>query len=81
MHLSRKHSIFSGSLGSLKELYLHDNKIGDAGMAAFAGAISSGSLPALGLGLYMNGNPGSDAPVNEALGQRFSEQGFSEQDL
>ena len=62
-------NIASGSLGKLTHLYLFRN-IGDPGMTEFYRAIASGSLPAL---QYVNmfGNPGSDAPVREALARRM----------
>lgn len=37
----------SGALPNLEELYLYDNRIGDAGVAALAAAVGSGSLPQL----------------------------------
>ena len=40
-------AIASGSLGSLMELYLYNNQIGDEGMKAFSNAIASGSLGSL----------------------------------
>ena len=40
-------TIASGSLGSLKKLYLYSNQIGDDGMKAFSDAIASGSLESL----------------------------------
>ena len=55
-----------GAMPNLKGLYLHYNQIGDDGVAALASALRGGALPActyIGLG----GNPGSDAPVHEAL--------------
>ena len=55
-----------GAMPNLWELRLDDNQIGDDGVAALASALRGGALPActtIGLG----GNPGSDAPVEEAL--------------
>jgi len=57
---------------NLKELFLNNNEIGDDGddgMTEFSRAIASGSLPAL-QSVSMGGNPGSDAPIKEALAQR-----------
>ena len=55
-------------MAGLEILVLAGNKIGDSGMSALAGAITSGSLPAL-QDVLMFGNPGSDAPVKEAFAQ------------
>jgi len=60
-------AIAKGSLANLNNLYLGGNQIGDAGMTALAGA--SGSLPAL-QQVDLFGNPGSDAPVKNALAER-----------
>ena len=45
----------SGALANLEELYLHRNKIGDAGMGALAGACASGGLANLKI-LYLHRN-------------------------
>ena len=58
-----------GSLAKLEQLFLYNNQIGDAGMTALAGAIASGSLPAL-KRVYLCGNPESYAPVKKALTER-----------
>ena len=39
--------IASGSLGSLRQLYLEFNQIGDAGISSLATAVRSGALPQL----------------------------------
>jgi len=62
-------AIASGSLRNLTWLDLDENEIGDAGMAKFSRAIASGSLPSLQIA-YLSLNPGSGAPVQEALAQR-----------
>ena len=51
-----------GPLGNLKILSLYDNKIGDAGMTALAGAIASGSLGNLKI-LNLGANKIGDAGV------------------
>ena len=55
----------SGSLGALEDLHLQGNKIGDAGMTSLAGAIASGSLPAI-KQVVLSYNPGNDVPVKNA---------------
>ena len=45
---------------------LNSNQIGDDGVAALASALRGGALPAC-REIYLRGNPGSDAPVREAL--------------
>ena len=53
----------------MKTLDLAYNAISDAGMRDLAAAIARGGLPKCTvLGLF--DNPGSDAPVKEALAQR-----------
>ena len=52
----------------MERLYLRNNAISDAGMRELAAAVARGGLPKCNIGLY--GNPGSDAPVREALAQR-----------
>ena len=55
-----------GAMPNLKELYLIGNQIGDDGVAALASALRGGALPAC-TGIGLVGNPGSCAPVDEAL--------------
>eukprot|EP00964_Phaeocystis_antarctica_P073959 scaffold45428_cov67-Phaeocystis_antarctica.AAC.1 len=58
-----------GAMPNLKLLLLHKNQISDAGVAALASALRGGTLPSctkIGLG----GNPGGEAPVEEALALR-----------
>ena len=50
----------TGVLTSLKQLYLNNTQITDAGCATLAAALDSGALPALG-GLVVYGTPASDA--------------------
>ena len=67
----------AGAMPKLKELRLALNQIGEAGMAALASAIRGGALPSceeIGLG----GNPGSAAPVEEALAQRESMEVYAD---
>ena len=55
-----------GAMPNLKELGLGSNRIGDDGVAALASALRGGALPSCTyIALY--DNPGSDAPVDEAL--------------
>ena len=58
-----------GAMPKLKTLYLERNRIGEAGMAALASAVRGGALPSCKT-IYLGGNPGSAAPVQEALRQR-----------
>ena len=51
---------------NLKTLHLSDNQIGDDGVAALASALRGGALPAC-TEIALYDNPGSDAPVKEAL--------------
>ena len=51
---------------NLKELDLCKNQIGDDGVAALASALRGGALPSC-TEISLSGNPGSDAPVEEAL--------------
>jgi len=55
-----------GAMPNLKELYLGDNQIADDGVAALASALRGGALPACTV-INLDGNPGSYAPVDEAL--------------
>ena len=50
----------TGGLTKLKELYLWNTQITDAGCATLAAALESGALPAL-LNLYLSGIPASAA--------------------
>ena len=58
-----------GAMPNLKELGLNNNQIGNDGVAALASALRGGALPACteSTEIYLYGNPGSDAPVKEAL--------------
>ena len=55
-----------GAMPNLKVLDLNNNQISDAGMAVLASALRGGALPSC-TGFYLAGNPGSGAPVREAL--------------
>ena len=55
-----------GAMPNLEELNLFDNQIGDDGVAALASALRGGALPAC-TKIYLGANPGSAAPVKEAL--------------
>ena len=55
-----------GAMPSLKALWLGSNRIGDDGVAALASALRGGALPSCVL-IELAGNPGSGAPVDEAL--------------
>ena len=55
-----------GAMPNLKVLDLGDNRIGDDGVAALASALRGGALPACTF-IDLSGNPGSRAPVDEAL--------------
>ena len=68
----------AGGLKQLKELYLKNTRITDAGCAALAAALDSGALPALET-LMLDGIPASDAAkeaVSEALLVRTSHLGW-----
>ena len=45
-----------GALGSLDDLRLQENRIGDEGMKAFSSAIATGALPKHAT-VYVGGNP------------------------
>ena len=51
---------------NLKVLNLEHNQIGDDGVAALASALRGGALPSC-THIDLDDNPGSPAPVNEAL--------------
>ena len=50
----------------LSNIYLSNNQISDAGVAALASALRGGALPSC-TRIDLDGNPGSRAPVDEAL--------------
>ena len=50
----------------LKTLYLLNNQISDAGVAALASALRGGALPSCTF-IDLDDNPGDDAPVHKAL--------------
>ena len=50
----------------LTTIALSSNQIADDGVAALASALRGGALPAC-TRIYLNYNPGSGAPVKEAL--------------
>ena len=54
---------------SLECLSLGSNAISDQGMASLASAVARGGLPSC-TSIELGGNPGSAAPVQEALTQR-----------
>ena len=58
-----------GALPSCTQFYLVDNQISNDGVAALASALRGGALPACRTctEIVLGGNPGSDAPVDEAL--------------
>ena len=56
-----------GALASCQLLNLRDNKIGDAGMQALAGAVSKGALAQL-IRLDMDGNQIGDAGMTAFAG-------------
>ena len=51
---------------NLKALDLRVNQIANDGVAALTSALRGGALPAC-TTIYLGENPGSDAPVDEAL--------------
>ena len=51
---------------NLRRLGLANNQISDAGVAALASALRGGALPSC-TEIELDGNPGSGAPVREAL--------------
>jgi hypothetical protein len=55
-----------GALPACTEISLSGNQIGDDGVAALASALRGGALPAC-TTIYLSDNPGSAAPVDEAL--------------
>ena len=55
-----------GAMPNLKALHLGHNKIGDDGLAALASALRGGALPSC-TRIDLYDNPGSAAPVKEAL--------------
>ena len=58
----------SGALCNVEELFLYDNKIKDEGMAALAAVLRERPQAMASLHTFdLRGNPGSDAPVKEAL--------------
>ena len=61
----------SGALDKVEFLYVYNNQIGDDGIKALADALtsSSGALASC-QQIALNDNPGSDAPVKEALAAR-----------
>eukprot|EP00964_Phaeocystis_antarctica_P071528 scaffold43655_cov51-Phaeocystis_antarctica.AAC.2 len=56
-----------GAMPNLEKLYLSNNQISDTGVAALAATIRGGAMPSCKKSIYLEGNPGSDAPVKEAL--------------
>ena len=61
-----------GGLANVEGLDLRNNAISDAGMRELAAAVARGGLPKCTRQLFLRDNPGSDAPVKEALAQRKS---------
>ena len=55
-----------GVMPNLKVLNLSSNQISNEGVATLASALRGGALP-LCRGIGLHGNPGSKAPVGEAL--------------
>ena len=55
-----------GALPSCTKFELDDNQISNDGVAALASALRGGALPSC-TKINLGGNPGSDAPVREAL--------------
>lgn len=62
-------AIAMGALGSLAQLWLSRNRIGDEGMQAFSLAIATGVLTSLQT-VYVFGNPGNAAALKEACNSR-----------
>ena len=56
-----------GALPSCTTIFLDCNQIGDDGVVALASALRGGALPACTSITLDFGNPGSGAPVDEAL--------------
>ena len=69
--------LVAGAMPKLKILALQRNQIGEAGMAALASAVRGGALPSC-EEIYLDGNPGSAAPVQEALAQRESMEVYAD---
>ena len=65
-----------GGLANVERLDLRYNAISDAGMRELAAAVARGGLPKC-TGLWLDGNPGSGAPVQEALAQRRNSDALS----
>ena len=59
----------TGGLAKLKELFLSDTQITDAGCATLAAALNSGALPALDA-LFLNGIPASAAAKDAVYAAR-----------
>ena len=54
-----------------QELWLNDNAIGDTGLSSFAEAVSKAPFYLSGNpAIYLSGNPGNSAPVDNALRER-----------
>ena len=60
-----------GGLANVEELDLGSSAISDAGMRELAAAVARGGLPKC-TDLRLSNNPGSGAPVQEALARRKS---------
>ena len=65
-----------GGLANLETLALFDNAITNAGMLELANAIARGGLPRC-WGITLRGNPGSPAPVKQAIAQRTNSEALS----
>ena len=65
----------TGGLTKLKELYLSDTEITDAGCAALAAALDSGALPAL-EDLYLYGIPASAAATAAVMARFRTDEGY-----
>lgn len=59
----------SGALDKLTFLSLQDNKVGDQGLVNFSEALGKGALDKI-QSIYLYGNPGNSAPVDNALKER-----------
>ena len=65
-----------GGLANLETLALFDNAITNAGMLELANAIARGGLPRC-WGITLRGNPGSPAPVKQAIARRTNSEALS----
>ena len=62
-------AVAGGALPVCAFIGLSKNRIGDDGMRELAAAVAGGALPVCET-IYLNGNPGDQGPVEQALAQR-----------